>query len=473
MKNVLSIIPAMVAVAMACSSRHENKNSDERPNILFIAVDDLRPELGCYGKTMIHSPHIDQLAAEGTRFDRSYCNIPVCGASRASLMTGLRPARNRFLTYYTWADKDAPGITTLPGIFRENGYYTISNGKVFHHDRDAASSWDEIWHPRSNSSSWRDYALADNILKDSTGDLRGAPFERAVVPDTIYKDGKIANKVMADLQRLKEMDKPFFLASGFLKPHLPFNAPDPYWQHYDNRVTLPYNNFPPEHVPREALHNSGELRAYDGVPPEGPVSDELALKLIHGYYACVTFTDAQIGKILAELKRLDLDRSTIVILWGDHGWNLREHGLWCKHCNFETSLHTPLIVKVPGRKQVHSTEEIVEYVDIYPTLCELAGIPIPEHVQGQSFKDLLFHKNATSDGVAVSQWYAGITTIRNDWFYTEWVNDSDSAYARMLYDHSVDPDENINISEGQDYLEVIRQLSEEMRRSRAPHYFQW
>jgi arylsulfatase A-like enzyme len=470
--TVKSIIPAVVLIATACGTQPEGGNSAGKPNILFIAVDDLRPELGCYGQELIQSPHIDQLAAEGTRFDRSYCNIPVCGASRASLMTGLRPARNRFLTYYTRADEDAPGITTLPGLFRNHGYHTISNGKVFHHDRDAASSWDEIWHPRSSSASWRDYALPENIQKDTTGELRGPPFERGEVPDTIYKDGKIANKVMADLKRLKAMDKPFFLASGFLKPHLPFNAPDKYWDLYDNKVVLPYNNFTPENAPKEAMHNSGELRAYEGVPPEGPVSDELALQLIQGYYACVTFTDTQIGKILDELERLEMDRNTIVILWGDHGWNLREHGLWCKHCNFETSLHTPLIVKVPGMKQVSSTREIVEYVDIYPTLCELAGIEIPDHVQGDSFMDLLFNEDARSDGVAVSQWYAGITTIRESWFYTEWVDDADSVFARMLYDHSEDPDENVNISERAELQETIRQLSEEMRRSRAPNYFQ-
>jgi len=160
-----------------------------------------------------------------------------------------------------------------------------------------------------------------------------------------------------------------------------------------------------------------------------------------------------------------------VILWGDHGWNLREHGLWCKHCNFETSLHTPMILKVPGTKQVKSTREIVEYVDIYPTLCELAGLDLPVHLQGSSFKELLFDPSASSDGVAISQWYAGITTIRENWFYTEWVNDEDQEYARMLYDHSEDPDENVNISERDENQAIIGELSQEMRRRRAENYF--
>ena len=461
----------LLLVLVSCTGNRETNQAPQEPNILFIAVDDLRPELACYGKEMISSPNIDRLAAEGTRFDRSYCNIPVCGASRASLMTGLRPARNRFLSYLTRADEEAVGIITLPGHFRNMGYYTISNGKIFHHDDDALESWDEVWHPVSNSSSWRDYALRENIARDTSDRFRGPPFERANVPDTIYKDGKIADKTIQDLIKLNELNKPFFLATGFYKPHLPFNAPEKYWKIYDGKVSLPDNNQSPENAPKESLHNFGELRAYAGVPPDGPVSDDLAMSLIHGYYASVSYTDAQIGKILDELRRLELDRTTIVILWGDHGWNLREHGLWCKHCNYETSLHTPLIVKVPGSKQLGASSEIVEYVDIYPTLCELAGLELPEHLQGNSFRDLLYDKEAKSDGVAICQWYAGITTIRDNWFYTEWINDKDSSYARMLYDHNVDPDENLNISEDSTHAETINALSAEMRRSRAPNYF--
>jgi arylsulfatase A-like enzyme len=387
-------------------------------------------------------------------------------------MTGLRPARNRFLTYFTWADKDAPGIPTLPQYFRESGYYTISNGKVFHNDMDAKQGWDEIWHPVSNSGSWRDYAIHENVIMDTTGSFRGPPFERTDVHDTAYKDGKTAEKVIRDLRRLKEMDEPFFLAAGFLKPHLPFNAPERYWRLYDGKVALPSNNHPPENAPKQALHNFGELRAYQGIPPEGPVTDEMALELIHGYYACVSYTDAQIGRILDELKSLGMDKNTLVILWGDHGWNLREHGLWCKHCNFETSLHTPLILKVPGSKQVASSSQIVEYVDIYPTLCDLAGLELPSHLEGRSFRELLYDPQATTDGVAVCQWYEGITTIKGSYFYTEWVTDSDSGYARMLYDHTIDPGENFNISEKEESAEVVSQMSAEMRRSRADHYFQ-
>ena len=237
-------LPLLLLLMASCSGEPGKKSVPEPPNILFIAVDDLRPELGCYGEGHIYSPNIDRLAAQGTRFDRSYCNIPVCGASRASLMTGLRPARNRFLSYSTWIDEDARGITTLPQHFRNNGYYTISNSKILHHATDAAGSWDEIWRPPSNSKSWRDYAVMENILADNdTSDkLRGPPFERAQIHDTVYKDGRTAQKVISDLQKLKGMDKPFFLTAGFLKPHLPFNAPEKYWKIYDGKVRLPSNN---------------------------------------------------------------------------------------------------------------------------------------------------------------------------------------------------------------------------------------
>lgn len=313
--------------------------------------------------------------------------------------------------------------------------------------------------------------LEENKILDGQEPLRGAPYERADVPDNVYKDGKTAEKVISDLARMKEQGKPFFLAAGFLKPHLPFNAPEKYWKIYDGKISLPENDHAPQNAPRESLHTFGELRAYAGIPEKGRVSDEMAETLIQGYYACVSYTDAQIGKVLSELERLELDQSTIVVLWGDHGWNLREHGLWCKHCNYETSLHTPMIIRVPGKKQVASTAEIVEYVDIYPTLCELTGLELPEHLQGDAFTDLLFDENAKSDGVAVCQWFKGITTIRDSYFYTEWVDDQDETYASMLYDHLTDPGENTNVSGEPEHAALIEDLSAEMRRSRAEAYF--
>ena len=264
----------------------------EKPNVLFIAVDDLRPELGCYGQSYIHSPHLDQLAQEGVLFRRAYCNIPVCGASRASLLTGARPTRNRFLGYDTWAEKDYPEAITLPQHFQNNGYHTISNGKIFHHQTDSEDSWNEIWRP-SGLGSWRDYLLAENLALDTEEGQRGPAYEKAEVADSAYFDGKIADKTIEDLKKLKAQGKPFFLATGFLKPHLPFNAPARYWDMYDrDSITLPDNYYAPKNAPKAAIHDWGELRNYHDIPKEGPLSDSMALTLIHGYYACVSYTDA-------------------------------------------------------------------------------------------------------------------------------------------------------------------------------------
>ena len=235
----------------------------EKPNVLFIAVDDLRPELNCYGQSQIHSPNIDALAGEGLLFRQAYCNIPVCGASRASLMTGLRPTFKRFITYHTWAEEDAPGIKTLPGLFRDNDYHTISNGKVFHHMTDSKESWNEIWRPEE-ATTWRDYQRPENILLDTLSgrQLRGPAWECVQGPDSIYFDGKIAMKSIRDLHKLKYMDKPFFLAAGFLKPHLPFNAAKKYWDLYDpSRIVLPDNDTLPLGLPYHQITNWGELRA--------------------------------------------------------------------------------------------------------------------------------------------------------------------------------------------------------------------
>ncbi|MCK4922537.1 MAG: sulfatase, partial [Bacteroidales bacterium] len=369
------------------------------------------------------------------------------------------------------ADEDAPGILTLPGHFRSNGYHTISNGKIFHHDKDAADSWDEIWHPSSSSQSWRDYAIKENILQD-TDVARGPAFERAVLHDTIYKDGKTAEKVIRDLRKLKEMEKPFFLTAGFLKPHLPFNAPEKYWKLYDDKVRLPENNYPPENAPAESIHNWGELRAYAGIPSKGPVSDELAKKLTHGYYACVSYTDAQIGKILDELKSLGLDKNTIVVLWGDHGYHLGEHGLWCKHCNFDRVLNAPLMFKTPKTAtKGKSSNAVVEFVDIYPTLCELAGIEIPGHLDGISLVPVFEKPESEVKKAAFSRYHDGESVITKNFLYTQWASGGE-VVGKMLYDHRSDPKENINVVDDPDYKDVVEELSQLLKENNDKLYSQ-
>jgi len=387
-------IPVMAILgllAISVSSCRIDKVPD-KPNILFIAVDDLRPELNCFGESHILSPNIDIIASEGLTFQNAYCNVPVCGASRASLLTGIRPTRNRFLNYLTWVDEEAPDVVTLPRHFRDHGYYTISNGKVFHHQYDSKDSWDENWRPEKLKVTWSNYQLEENNRIDSIPGQRGAPWECVDGPDNMYYDGQIAVKSVEDLKKLKSLDKPFFLATGFLKPHLAFLAPKKYWDLYDrDEIIVPNNDTLPSDVPGNLITTWGELRQYYGIPKEGPVSDSTAKTLIHGYYACVSYIDEQIGKILHTLKELKLERNTIIILWGDHGWNLNEHGLWCKHSNFDTSTRSALLLKVPGVTRGKQTKSLVEFIDIYPTLTELCGLPLPDHLEGKSMVPLIEH----------------------------------------------------------------------------------
>jgi arylsulfatase A-like enzyme len=440
-----------------------------RPNILFLPVDDLRPQLACYGEAQMISPHIDRLAETGVTFRQAYCQVPVCGASRASLLSGVRPRHDRFLDFATWTDEDRPGVRTLPQHFRENGYRTVSVGKVFHHASDTAErSWSrEPWLPPRRGT-WRDYQLERNQAIEAKEESRGAPFECAEVPDNAYGDGKIADQAIAELHRLKDAEEPFFLAAGFLKPHLPFNAPRTYWDMYaDSAIELAENPYRPQNAPDQAMHNFGELRSYFDVPREGPVPDELAYRLVHGYYAATSYMDAQVGRVLQSLEELGLAENTVVLFWGDHGWQLGEHGLWCKHCNFDTSLHAPLIVRAPDGVRDRTCGSLVEFVDIYPTLCELAGLELPAHLQGESMVPFLSDPSRQGKEEAFSRFGAGESIRAGRYLYTEWLDEEGAPTARMLYDHEADPDENVNIAEAPEHAEVVADLSERLHRSIA------
>jgi iduronate 2-sulfatase len=457
MSPAFSILFVCSFSIVSCSPKQQEKEPS-KPNILFIAVDDLRPELNFYGESHIKSPNLDKLAGESLVFNRAYCNVPVCGASRASLLTGARPTRFRYIDAQTRKDVDNPGAISLPKLLKENGYSTISNGKVFHHADDDTLAWDEIWRP---DGKWA-YALEENQkIREST--YRGMPFESANVNDTVYKDGRLAIKVIDDLRKLKNAGKPFFLTMGVGKPHLPFCAPEKYWKMYTrDSISLPESYSQPETTPKEAFHNYGELRNYETIPKKGHLPEDLAKQLIHGYYACVSYIDAQIGLVINELEILGLADNTIIVLWGDHGWNLGDHQLWCKHCTFETALHSPLVIKVPGKTHGEKTDAITEFIDIYPSLCELTGIQIPETVEGKSFVPVIKGEKSGND-YAVSKFKDAVTLIKGNYFYTEWTNDEGTAYARMLFDHSSDPLELDNLSEKKEYRETVLQLSAELR----------
>jgi len=466
MRKLIHLVCSVLLIAASLSA------AADKPNVLFIAVDDLRPQLGCYGIEQMHSPNIDRLSKRSVVFNRSYCMVPTCGASRASLMTGIRPARNRFVSYQTRADKEAPNAVTLNTHFKDNGYYTISNGKVFHNPADNAKGWSEpAWRPKTGSIAY--HIPANQELHRKRGKElgrrgRGPAYEAADAPDEAYGDGMIARKAVEDLRRLSKRDQPFFLAVGFLKPHLPFVCPQKYWDLYPaDTIKLPATYHVPENAPKEAIHSFGEMRSYAGIPKKGPVSKETALKLIRGYYACVSFTDAQIGLVLEELDRLELAENTIVVLWGDHGWNLGEHTLWCKHCCFETSMRAPLIVSAPGMQRGKMTQGLTEFIDIYPSLCELAGLEKPGHLEGKSFVPLLKNPEAAWKEFAIGRFGNGDTIRTDQHRFTEYRSRNNAPVARMLYDHHEDPDEDRNISERQANAKVVGRLTEWLRQNKG------
>lgn len=441
-----------------------------RPNVLFLAVDDLRPEIEGFGVENMVTPHLDRLAARGVRFDRAYCNIAVCGASRASLMTSLRPTPTRFTSFQTWTEKDAPDVPTLPWVFRQHGYQTISNGKVYHHRNDDARAWTQpSWRPENPSIWW---ALEENRAL-AIGDSRGPAYEWADLPDDLYPDHQVVDRTLADLKRVAEQDEPFFLACGFYRPHLPFVVPQKYWDLYpEDQTSLPDNMFFPHDLPQAFQYQWGELRRYHGIPPQGPVSEDTALQLIRGYRASVSFIDAQIGRLLDALERHGLCDRTIIVLWGDHGWQLGEHGFWCKHTNFEVAVRAPLLIAVPGIEGGRVTRRLTEFIDIFPTLCELAGLPLPEHVQGRSLVPLL-HDGDAEHKEAVFTRHGGGDAVRTERYrYMEMRTRGGRGELRGagLFDLEHDPDENQNVAEDPAYAETRDRLQAMLDAFRAEFY---
>lgn len=462
MEKIIQTILFLILLSGGVHSQNENPRLSQ-PNILFIMVDDLRPELGCYGKEVVNSPNIDRLARRGQLFKRAYVNYPVCGPSRAVLLSGLYASRNRFQGWNCSQDQDVPGIISLPMHFKNNGYSTVSLGKVYNNIDDGKGSWNEVWRPVKTTSLW-DYQSEEGIriyeslnvdraMDPRSRDNRNLPkrglaFERVNAPDDIYEDGKIATKAVEKLQEFKNDSKPFFMAVGFKKPHLPFNAPEKYWSHYDSmEIELPGNMYSPQDAPLESLHNYSELRAYYGIPDDGPFTASLAKELIKGYYACVSYVDAQIGRVLDGLENLGMDENTIIVLWGDHGWQLGEHDLWCKHSNFSTSLNIPFIVRIPGIDEGGVKDVLVSSVDVFPTLCDLIGLDKPFHLQGKSFASVLKSKNDSGQNYVYARSNLnGESIITQSHNYTEFYDKNGKIVSKMLYDLEQDPLENTNIA---------------------------
>ncbi len=372
-----------------------------RPHVLLICVDDLKPLLGCYGARLVRSPHIDKFAGQATRFDAAYCNQAVCSPSRNALLTGFRPQTLGIYDLGTNFRLSQVKTVTLPQYFMGNGYHAQGLGKIFHvgHGNiNDTASWSvpsfpgkvvDYVLPANQRELTREEALFDN--KSGANLPKGAATESAEVPDDAYSDGKVAREAIRRMTKASNHpEKPMFMAVGFLKPHLPFCAPKKYWDLYKaGDFALPSILKAPAGAPPFAPTQFGELRNYRDIPEKGEFSEELQRRLIHGYHAAVSYMDSQVGLLLEALEASPMRDNTVVILWGDHGWHLGDHGMWCKHTNYEQAARIPLIVRIPGQKVPVVSRSMVESVDVYPTLCRLAGLPPPLGLDGQSFHGAL------------------------------------------------------------------------------------
>lgn len=444
----------------------------DRPNILFIAVDDMRPELGCYGNPLAHSPNIDRLSAQGVTFDRAYVNIAVCNPSRASMMTGLYPDSVRVWDLRVHFREASPQVVTLPQHLRAHGYHAVGMGKIYHNPTPDPQSWSEPIPVAKFPSPFDEKTRAEILAVQDTlpeghrhkTNLRGpGAIPNAHNDDLKTGDGVQTANAVAALRRLarSEDEKPFFLAMGYVRPHLPFTPPKKYWDLHD-RAALPLaeNRFKPENGYPEGVGSSYEMRHYSDLinfpgPDEDEVDEATARRLIHGYYASISQVDALIGRLLTTLEEEGLAENTIVVFWSDHGWKLGEHNAWSKMTNHEIDTRIPLIVYVPdalgnGKR----SERLVGSVDLFPTICELAGVPVPEDIDGASFHHLLEDPTAEFKDAVFTQYmqpYEGVRhmgyTIRTTTHrYVEWREVATGYISfRELYDQVADPQENRNV----------------------------
>lgn len=453
-------------------------------NVLFIAVDDLRPEIGCYGNNLVKTPNLDRLAARGMIFTRAYCQQAVCSPSRSSILTGRRPDATKVYDLVTHFRTALPDAVTLPQHFKANGYHTAALSKIYHRGYEDGRSWSEPhWYPNgqtidtdpTDSTKRMTKRYGEGVVEYAKfSGAKGPAFEVSNKLDDDLPDGFTAKEAVKRLHELKEKKKPFFLAVGFLKPHLPFVAPKKYWDLYDpDKIPAPKFENLPKGAPSYAGHVNGEIHGYAKVPKDNPIPADFAKKLRHGYYSCVSYTDAQVGRLLDALEKEGLAENTVVVLWGDHGWQLGEHGLWHKHTNFELATRVPLIISVPKQKTAGKKFDApVELVDVYPTLAELCGLAIPSGLEGRSLRAALIDPAAIlPKKVAISQYPRGGAktnigqlmgySIRDErWRLTIWRNRrTGEIAAKELYDEKNDSDETVNVADRSENKRVIEDLS--------------
>ena len=479
------------------------------PNILFISIDDLRPALGAYGDRYAISPHIDALAQEGFVFNQAFCQSAVCAPSRASLMTGLRPDSTRVWHLGDKFREINPATVTMPQYFSKFGYHTVNLGKIFHNYMPDSVSWDEPdlrpsrylkpdWIGRDGETFYiseevnnsqaikRDSLLKLRPVRYADGWNTGPAWEAADVHDTMYYDGAQTALAIRTLTRLASKKQPFFMGLGFFRPHLPFAVPKKYWDLYDP-ATIPLAENPalPQGSPTFTMNSMYELRHYDGFNHIGhPTSsyqmgEDTVRTLRQGYYASVSYVDALIGQLINHLIDLDIYDNTIIILWGDHGWKLGDLNSWGKMTNYQIDLHVPMIIRTPDQSfRGRSSDALVELVDIFPSLCELASIDVPDYLQGTSFVPLIENPELPWKEAVFSQFhrrpkvsadggrYMGYSIVTEEYHYIEWYEWDHERGMRgnyrtaELYDRISDPHETLNLYQSPGYDKIENQLSE-------------
>ena len=464
----------------------------EKLNVLFIAVDDLRPDLGCYGNPSVRSPNLDRLAKSSVLFHRAYCQSPVCGPSRASILTGLRPDTTRVWGNKTHFREIRPNVVTLPQQFKRVGYHTEAIGKVLHGKMDDPGSWSvPVWPPGGLQAGMQyvDIEALSALGQSDPGRVltgeeiptlewkKRTSWQAPEVPDNALQDGEVADRAVGALRELQE--KPFFLAVGFQKPHLPFTAPKRYFDLYDpDRLPIPRDPQRPVDSPDLAFTNWQELRGYTDIPRTGPLPPGKARELVHGYYAATSYMDAQLGRILGELDRLELADHTVIVVFGDHGWHLGEQQLWAKTTNFELAARVPLMIRVPGMMAGgRGCDGIVELIDMFPTLCDACGVASPQDLEGTSMLPLTDDPQSRWKSAAFTQiprpyladqdWKQMGYSMRTERYrFTEWADRDSTVVARELYDLGVSPIETVNLAVLEENRPLIQRLSEQLHQGR-------
>ncbi|MEC5128736.1 sulfatase [Verrucomicrobiales bacterium BCK34] len=466
-----------------------------KPNVLFIIVDDLRPEMGCYGSGAAQTPQLDALAKRALVFDRAYCQEAVCMSSRNSMLSGFRPDARGIWTNRDVRDK-LQDIDFFPAHFRKSGYHSIGIGKIAHNSWEDPRCWsEEHLKPENIAYEYRTHAgrkIVEQMQQEAKAagqpdPFRGIPekirrgmaWESHDVDDRALGDGQIADLAIEALNRIRDREEPLFLAIGFLRPHLPFVAPKKYWDLYDpNNLPVPAVPAFPEGAPQEGSNRSRELlNQYRDLPVKTPLDVKTSEKLVHGYLASVSYVDAQIGRVLKALRDLEMEDNTIVIVTSDHGFHLGDQSQWGKATNFELSTRVPLLIRAPGMNSAgQRSVSLVELVDLYPTLCDLAGLPKPDHLHGSSFAKLLDDPGLDEQKFALSQFPRGDAmghSIRTkDFRYTEWRSiEGGTLTHEALYDLRDGAVETRNVADDESFREIVARLSLLLERERDDQVF--